>query len=43
MKKKIDINIPKQKFDEKEQNKQVSLAINNLDKNLNLLEKKLKN
>ena len=41
--KKIDINIPKQKFDEKEQNKQVSLAINNLDKNLNLLEKKLKN
>lgn len=39
--KKIDINIPKQKFDEKEHNKQISLAINNLDKNLNLLENKV--
>ena len=41
--KKIDINIPKQKFDEKEQNKQISLAINNLDKNLNILENKIDN
>lgn len=41
--KKIDIKIPKHKFDEKEQNKQISLAINNLDKNLNLLENKIEN
>ena len=41
--KKLDINIPKQKFDEKEQNKQISLAINKLDKNLNLLENKVNN
>ena len=41
--KKIDISIPKQKFDEKEQSKKISLAINKLDKNLNLLGDKVDN
>ena len=39
----IDISIPRQKFDEQEHNKQVSLAINKLDKNYNELEKKMNN
>ena len=38
---KIDISIPRQKFDEQEHNKQISLAINKLDKNYNELEKKM--
>ena len=39
--KKIDISIPRQKFDEQEHNKQISLAINKLNKNYNELENKM--
>ena len=41
--KKVEISVPRQKYDEQEQNKQISLAINKLDKNLNLLENKVNN
>ena len=39
--KKVEISVPRQKYDEQEQNKQISLAINKLDKNYNILENKV--
>ncbi len=37
----IEINVPRQKYDEQEQNKKISVAINKLDKNFGVLEKKM--